>query len=209
MVTATNPNTDYVLGTTSAEHDRLTRQGRLISKLTEHFLEQIGLTPGMRVLDVGSGLGDVALLAARYVGNSGEIVCVDTDASALAIARERAVCAGINNIRFETCDFHQYSTSIAFDVIVGRCVLVHQTEPVAALKAVLRHLRRGGIVAFQEPWFARAFSFPEAPLFQKMIGWLHETVRESGLDGDIGARLPSLYTSAGLTIPELTFEMLV
>jgi ubiquinone/menaquinone biosynthesis C-methylase UbiE len=185
MATATKPDFDYVLGSTSAEHKRLNRQGRLISKLTEHFLEQTGLAPGMRVLDVGSGVGDVALLAARAVGSSGQVVCVNTDASALAVAKERAAGAGLGNIVFETCDFYQYPMSVAFDAVIGRCVLLHQTEPVAALKAVLQHLRPGAIIAFQEPWFSQAFSYPKAPLFQKMIGWLHATVRASGLDGDI------------------------
>jgi hypothetical protein len=106
-------------------------------------------------------------------------------------------------------DFHQYQTSVLYDAVIGRCVLLHQSQPVVALEAVLRHLRPGGIVAFQEPWFSRAFSCPEAPLFQKMLGWLHFTVQASGLDSDIGVRLPSLYLSAGLPRPKLSFEMLV
>lgn len=209
MATVTKLQPEYVLGRTAAEHHRLNQQGRLISKLTQHFLEETGLTPGMRVLDVGSGVGDVGLLAARAVGKSGQVVCVDADTSALLVARERAELEGLSNISFHACDFHQYQTSDVYDAVVGRCVLLHQIDPVAALKAVVKNLRSGGIVAFQEPWFSRAFSYPDAPLFQKMIGWLHDTVQASGLDGDIGIRLPSLYVSAGLPRPTLTFEMLV
>lgn len=209
MATATKPQAEYVLGRTPAEHHRLNRQGRLLSKVTQHFLQETALAPGMRVLDVGSGIGDVALLAARAVGKSGQVVCVDTDRSALSVAKERAALEGLSNVSFHSCDFHQHQTSDVYDAIIGRCVLLHQTNPVAALKAVLKHLRSGGIIAFQEPWFSRTFSYPDAPLFQKMIGWLHDTVQASGLDGDIGVRLPSLYVSAGLPRPTLTFEMLV
>ena len=47
------------------------------------------------------------------------------------------------------------------------------------------------------------------PLFDEVLGWLHSTVRASGLDGNIGLRLASIFTSIGLPAPRLTFEMLV
>jgi SAM-dependent methyltransferase len=136
-------------------------------------------------------------------------MCVDTDSAALEIAKKRADDEGLTNIVFHACDFHRYETPIAFDAVIGRCILLHQAEPLDALQAVLNHLRSGGIVAFQEPWFSRAFSCPEAPLFQEMLGWLHGTLAASGFDGDIGVRLPSLYVSVGLPRPRLSFEMLV
>lgn len=208
MPNATGSQSDYLLGSSSAEYHRLNRQGRLISKLTQHFLDEIGLAVGMRVLDIGSGVGDVGLLAARIVGDSGRVVCLDSDESALSVAEERAAYERVSNMVFHAYDFHQYPKSV-FDAVIGRCVLLHQSNPLATLKTVRRHLRPGGIVAFQEPWFSRAFSSPEAPLFQKMLGWMHQTVQKSGLDADIGIRLPSLYESAGLPRPRLTFEMLV
>jgi SAM-dependent methyltransferase len=207
MVTPTQA--EYVLGKTLAEHDRLNRQGRLISKLTQHFLEQIGLAAGMRVLDIGSGLGDVALLAAGLVGGSGQVVGIDSDTTALEVAKARARQQGLSNVLFHACDIHRYDVPDDYDAVIGRCVLLHQREPLATLRAAIKHVRRGGIVAFQEPWFSRAFSCPEAPLFQEMLGWLHDTVLASGLDADIGIRLPSLYASSGLPRPELAFEMLV
>ena len=82
---ATPPQAEYVLGRTLAEHDRLNRQGRLISRLTQHFLEAAGLTSGMRVLDIGSGVGDVSLLAAGLVGGSGQVVGIDSDMAALKV----------------------------------------------------------------------------------------------------------------------------
>jgi 2-polyprenyl-3-methyl-5-hydroxy-6-metoxy-1,4-benzoquinol methylase len=210
MTYSTPAEAEYVLARTTAEHDRLTRQSRLVSKITQHFLERTEIGPGMRALDIGSGVGDVALLVSRMVGPDGAVVCVDTDAAALAVARQRAQQRACNNISFCTGNFHTYENSgVRFDAIVGRCVLLHQQAPIAALEAAIRHLRPGGIVAFQEPWFSRGFCYPAAPLFQEMIGWLHATVAASGLDGDIGLRLPSIFLSAGLPRPQLTFEMLV
>ena len=209
MSAVTKPETEYVLGRTFAEHQRLLRQGRLISRITDHFVEQIGLAPGMRVLDIGGGVGDLSLFAAKAVGSSGHVVCIDTDPSALALAEQRAVREGVGNILFHESDFYRYPVSVSCHAVIGRCVLLHQQDPVAAVRAVIKHLRPGGIVAFQEPWFSRAFSTPDAPLFQAMLGWMHETVHRSGLDGDIGVRLPVIFEAAGLPRPQLAFEMLV
>ncbi len=200
---------EYVLGNTSSEHERLGRQGRLIAKITEHWLDEIGLRHGMRVLEVGSGAGDVALMAARMVGEEGEVACVDTDESALHIAERRARQEGLRNLVFHAGDFHRYEHRHEYDAVIGRCVLLHQKHPLASLSAVVRHVRPGGIVAFQEPWFSRGFSYPEAPLFDEMISWLHRTMRATGFDVDIGLRLSSLFAGAGLPKPRLSFEMLV
>ena len=200
---------EYMLGRTHAEHDRLRQQGRLISNITRHFLEEMGLCSGMSVLDVGSGVGDVAVLAARMVAPGGRVVGIDLDESALQMARHRAAREELSNLQFHACDFQDYTSSGLFDAVVGRCVLLHQPNPAMALTSVAKHACPGGIVAFQEPWFSQGFSFPKAALFEEVVGWLHSTVRASGLDGDIGLHLPSIFASAGLSAPKLTLEMLV
>ena len=200
---------EYMLGRTNAEHDRLNRQGRLISGITQHFLDEMDLRPGMRVLDVGSGVGDVALLAARMVAPEGHVIGIDLDDAALNRARDRAAQEGLGNVEFHACDIHHYSSDDLFDAVLGRCVLLHQHDPAEALKSAARCVRLGGVVAFQEPWFSRGFSFPKLPLFDQVIGWLHKMVQDSGLDGDIGLRLPSLFATAGLPAPRLSFELLV
>lgn len=68
----------YVLGHTEAELKRLTTQARLIDPITRRFLVSAGVVPGMRVLDVGSGAGDLAILLAAMVGPEGEVVGSDS-----------------------------------------------------------------------------------------------------------------------------------
>jgi cyclopropane fatty-acyl-phospholipid synthase-like methyltransferase len=59
---------DYVLGHTSAEQQRLIRQARALAPLTERFLRDAGISSGMRVLDIGCGMGDVTMIVAQLVG---------------------------------------------------------------------------------------------------------------------------------------------
>ena len=64
----------YVLGHSDGELARLNAQARLIDPITRQFLRDAGIIPGMRVLDVGCGAGDVTFLAADLVGGAGEVV---------------------------------------------------------------------------------------------------------------------------------------
>ena len=90
MTLQTDPS--YLFESSSDEYARLTRQAALIAPMTERLLRDAGITPGMRVLDVGSGVGDVALLVARLVGPHGSVVGVDRDGSARQTARAPPGC---------------------------------------------------------------------------------------------------------------------
>ena len=88
MTSSIPPN--YVLGQSPYEYERLTLQAKVVGPFTEKFFMMAGLGQGMRVLEVGSGMGDVALLAAEIVGPGGRVLGVDRDATGLENARERA-----------------------------------------------------------------------------------------------------------------------
>src|SRR5438067_437535 len=91
----------YVLGHSTVEHERLARQARLLDGCTERLLRAAGIVPGMKVLDVGCGIGDVSLLAARLVGPEGQVVGTDQDPSAVSTARQRVARVGDHQVRFE------------------------------------------------------------------------------------------------------------
>src|SRR5262249_30726946 len=69
--------------------ERLILQARILRPYTEKFFRAAGLAPGMRVLDVGSGMGDVSLLSADIVGPGGRVLGIDRDVAALDNARRR------------------------------------------------------------------------------------------------------------------------
>src|SRR5258708_898557 len=137
----TNPATDgsatgYALGYTSTEPDRLIRQAARIEPILERLFRQAGIGPGQRVLDLGSGVGDVSMLAARLVGPSGEVVGIERDASSIAVAKARVVEAGFRNVSFTQTDATHIVSDKPFDAAVGRFILMFLPDPAAGLRSL-------------------------------------------------------------------------
>src|SRR4051794_21860757 len=95
----------YVMGATEYERRRLALQASILNPLTNSFLRQAGLSEGMRVLDLGCGIGDVSLIAARIVGPRGSVTGLDPDSAALDIAQARASEEGLSQVNFAQTAF--------------------------------------------------------------------------------------------------------
>jgi SAM-dependent methyltransferase len=197
----------YVLGTTEAEHDRLQRQAARLAPFTERLFRDAWIGPGQRVLDVGSGVGDVAMLAARLVGPTGEVVGIDRDSAALAKARSRAMEFGLRNVRFVESDVYTVPAGAPFDAIVGRLILQFLPDPVAALRSLTAHLRPGGIVAFHEAnWSSFLSQAAHLPLRSLCGSLIMETFRRSGARTDMELALFRGFQDIGFPPPTLSLE---
>ena len=95
---------EYVLGYTDREQLRLIRQARVLAPVTEHFLRDAGIGSGMRVLDIGCGMGDVAMIVAQLVGSAGRVVSIDLDQASIETAQRRASNMGLDNTTFYRAD---------------------------------------------------------------------------------------------------------
>lgn len=136
----------YTLGNTDAERERLIRQAMILAPLTERFFRHAGIEPGQRLLDLGSGVGDVAMLAARLVCPSGKVIGAERDSRSVARAITRAAEAGLNNVEFTQSDVRQLPVDQPFDVVVGRFILQFLPDPVVGLRFISQLVRPGGVV---------------------------------------------------------------
>ncbi|MBV8268096.1 MAG: class I SAM-dependent methyltransferase [Planctomycetaceae bacterium] len=199
---------EYPLSYSEREQRRLVAQSRFCGDLTERLFRAAGLLPGMSILDVGCGVGDVSLLAAAIVGPSGSVLGVDRAAASIEAARGRARAAGLENVAFEEgdLDLPSLDPGRTFDALVGRFVLMYLTDPAATLAHLLRFLRPGGVVVFQEVEMSLARSVPPVRLFETCMGWIRETFRRAGSEIDMGSRLFSTYQRVDLPRPEMHLE---
>jgi SAM-dependent methyltransferase len=193
----------YVLGHSEAELSRLIEQAAFFGEMTADLFRRAELQPGMHVLDVGCGVGDVAFLAASLVGPSGSVLGIDRAAEAVAVARARAEQAGANNVTFEVAEAATFRATHPLDAVVGRLVLAYQPDPAAVLRHLAKQIRGGGILAFQECDLSSAATKPALPLFTRMVDNVRETYRRATLEADMGSRLHASFRAAGLPAPQM------
>jgi protein-L-isoaspartate O-methyltransferase len=198
-----DPRQSYVLGHGSDEHRRLMLQSRFVGELTEIVFARAGLGEGMHVLDVGCGVGDVSLLAAAFVGPGGSVLGIDQAPESVAVARERAKAAGLDNVRFETAQLESFRSDERFDALVGRLVLLYLKDPSATLRELAAHVRPGGVVAFHEMEMTTARCVPASPLWTDCGRWIVEAFTRAGVETSMGSRLYPLFRQAGLPAPEM------
>jgi SAM-dependent methyltransferase len=201
------PDVPYVLGHSRAELRRLMLQAAILRPITARLLREAGLTPGMRVLDLGCGSADVAMLAAELVAPNGAVVGIDRSAEALAVARERAT-AGYANIEFRESAAEDFVDQAPFDLAIGRYVLVHQGNPPAFIRSAASHVRRGEIVAFHEIGiYGECQAFPPVALWQQAWSWIAAGLRSVMVHPDAGGRMIAHFHDAGLKQPTMLCEI--
>src|SRR5215471_4104994 len=142
--------TEYVLGHSDFEIARLKVRAAALADITRRLIRECGIAPGMRVLDIGCGAGDVSMLLAEVVGPSGLVVAIDREARAVEIARSRAKAAGHRNIEALVATDDDIPVARPFDAALGRYVLSHQRDPAAMIRRAASAVRPGGVVAFHE-----------------------------------------------------------
>ena len=195
---------NYVLGHADVEVQRLLLQGRLYDDYTEHALRLAGLRPGMRVLDIGCGPGDVSFIAARLVGPTGTVLGVDAAPEMVELARARAAERGLSAVHFTEAAIDAIALDEPVDAVVGRLILMHLPDPAATLRHLCSFVRTGGVIAFSENDITEARSIPDLPLFEQVTAGIVRAFEAMGLSPRFGTTLHTVFADAGLGAPRLT-----
>ncbi len=188
----------YILGHSEAELARLEHQAQIFGDDTRDLLRRAGIAPGMRVLDIGCGVGDVSMIAAEMVGPAGRVLGIDNAAAALLSARARAAHAGFGWLDFEEANIYAYRTEEAYDAVVGRFILMHVPDPVAVIKTAIRFSKPKAIIAFIEMDISESSTVPELPLMTQCVDWIVQTYRKVGVEPNMGSLLHHTFRAAGL-----------
>jgi SAM-dependent methyltransferase len=195
----------YVLETGRAASYRLELLQCAYGPGTLRLLRDAGLRSGMAVADIGCGVGTVTSALSELVGSRGRVVGFDLSAAQLDEARQRLAGGGAN------CRFVEASAtdirwpSESFDLVYCRFLLMHLTDPAAALREMRRVLKPGGVLVCEDGDLTSAGSEPPSALgaFAELFGKLSPL---RGVDYRLGRRLYQLVEAAGFGAPEIAFN---
>lgn len=193
---------EYVLRVGEEGAERLRLLTRVIRANTEALIRTVGLTPGMKCLDLGCGIGEVTLFLAAQVGPSGGVTGIDREARFLELARQSAAQRHLHPV-FRQADALELADESAYDLVYARFLFSHLADPENMLTRMVRAARPGGVIVVEDTDFPGHFSYPPCPALLRYVELYQAVVRYNGGDAAIGPRLPGLLLDAGLDPVEL------
>jgi SAM-dependent methyltransferase len=194
----------YALATGEAADYRLRILHGLYGPGTRRLLVEAGLRRGMRVADVGCGVGTVTALLAELVGPEGHVVGIDASGAQLAQAHER-LAGGTNASFVEASATDTGLPPDSFDLVYCRFLLIHLADPEGALREMRSLLKPGGVLVCEDGDLTSSGSEPPSALgvFADLWGRLGA---KRGVDYTLGRRLFQMVLAAGFPAPEITFN---
>jgi demethylmenaquinone methyltransferase/2-methoxy-6-polyprenyl-1,4-benzoquinol methylase len=146
----------------------------------QYTIEQSGVRPGHRVLDIAGGTGDLAMKFSRRVGSDGHVLLADINAAMLNEGRDRLLNAGIvDNVSFAQANAEALPfADNNFDCITIAFGLRNVTDKAKALASMYRVLKPGGrllVLEFSKPILPLlakvydAYSFTALPMIGKLV----------------------------------------
>lgn len=134
-----------------------------LSRHSQVVFPMLGVEKGQRILDVGCGFGDTAILLANATGPKGDVLGVDCCKAFLDHARHAAGLACVPNVRFRYGDVELGIDEPPFDMVFARFGTMFFANPVAGLRAMRACLKPEGRIAHivwrertDNPWLIEA-----------------------------------------------------
>ncbi|GAA2848450.1 hypothetical protein Acy02nite_01940 [Actinoplanes cyaneus] len=188
--------TDYALGRTDAEIERVRAQARLWSADTARLLDRLGLAPGERCLDAGCGPGETMRLMAERVGPSGEVTGIDVDPGISRLAPGRVIVHDL------TAD--EPVPGGPYDLVHARLLLFHTPRQADVLRRLWDAVAPGGRLLVQDYDMRPVGMNPVLDISEEMTGVVVAAFGAAGCDVRAGSRLPYLMAEAGIGAPDGT-----
>lgn len=146
-----------------------------------YTISMCGLRPGMQVLDIAGGTGDLALAEQKAVGDKGSVILADINAAMLEVGRDRLLDKGEARIQLAQCNAETLPfADNSFDVITIAFGLRNVTDKDKALASMQRCLKPGGrlcVLEFSKPVLEPLQQAYDLYSF-KLLPWLGQIIAQ-------------------------------
>jgi SAM-dependent methyltransferase len=189
----------YPLGGSQPELERLLTQAKAYEPQANWLLDQIGVQPGWRALDIGGGPVRILNLLSERVGPQGSVVGLQREPRFVEMARNELLKRDLHNVRIMQAD--ALTTGLekeSFDLVHERLVMINVSVRDAFLAEMLSLVRPGGTVALEDVDNVSWLCQPAHPSWEILLAAFHTIFHAGGGDGFIGRRLPVLLRAAGV-----------
>jgi ubiquinone/menaquinone biosynthesis C-methylase UbiE len=186
----------YIHGSDPAEQTRLSRMNDLINA---RCFPKLKLKDGLRILDVGSGLGQLTHRMSEAIGPNGFCLGIERDTNQLLAARRNHVAANLEFRQGDALDLPLSPQELeSFDFTHARFLLEHLADPARAVAEMVKSLKPGGRAFLADDDHQALTLFPEPPGFQPLWSAYMGSYVEVGNDPLIGRKLTKLLVDQGM-----------
>lgn len=200
----------YFLEVGEKGKERLDILNNLSNDSSKDFLRKIGLSPGMNVLEIGCGTGEMSVWLAKQVLPNGKVIAIDNSSEQIRISRELAKKENISNIDFRVDSAYNLNSlelKDQLDVVFSRYVFIHLVDHLSALNAIKGLLKPGsGSVVIQDLIVSHIFSYPESEVINQWRTLNLTTYNHYNKDPDFGKKLVSFCSENGLDVVDYEYN---
>ena len=198
-----NKNNSYALSIGKKAHKALSFQADFMEEQTKKHLQKAQIKPNSFILEVGCGTGVNLKLLSKHAQN-GHVLAMDINSEQLEVAKKTA--EKLANITFMQGDVMDFSLPNPVDVMYGRLVLMHLTNPKMALRNMFNNLKPGGTLLLQESIWGTIHTEPKNDSAEQFVDLTIALGKSKNIDYNIGFKLKDLCSECGFESVENYFR---
>lgn len=187
------------MGGTATELARLLAQAEGYALQARRLLDQVGIQPGWRALDIGCGPIGILNLLSERVGEHGVVIGLEREPRFAEMARAEIAKRGLRNVEIVEAD--ALSSDVeknSFDLVHERLVMVNVSARERLLSEMISLARPGGTVALEDIDNVSWLCHPAHPSWDVFRDAFHTVFHAGGGNGFVGRALPEMLRSAGM-----------